>query len=775
MKKKYFAYALALVLLLVGPAQVWAQMSDSQIIEYVQKQVEKGVDEQTIGQELLSKGVTLEQLKKLRSQYEGRSKKSTKQNTQEESIVSGLRLLNGELLPAEEVEQETSNIFGHNIFRSEYLSFSPNMNIPTPADYVLGAGDEVIVEVYGASQISSTCVISPEGSISIPDERPVYVAGLTVAKAQEKVQAVIGAHYADSEIRVTVGQTRTLTVHVLGEVRTPGSYSVSAFATVFNALYLSGGVSEIGTMRDVQVSRNGKVIAHIDIYDMILNGNVRNDIVLKDNDVIRVNTYANLVKIDGKVKRPMFYEMKADESLADLVTFAGGFTGDAYRDKIRVERTDVDGMSVYNIKERDMASFLTQDGDSVFVLSALQRYRNTVTVEGAVFRPGSYRLGEDVRTVRQLVEQAGGLTEKAVVDLAVLLRMRANRTLETVPVPLGEILFGGAADIELENEDRLVVASTQLRDSLQTVTIMGEVFRPGQLEYSAGETVATLVTRAGGLKESADKSQIEIARRVVQASDDRDGKTIATIYHVDITSTMPLMPYDVVTIVRSSHYKEQKTITIIGEVNNAGTYVLATSEERLSTLIERAGGLTANAFVGGVQITRVMTTQERIRLQTELERAQTEEDSVSLQRALRKTSYIIGTDLAAALKEPGSAKDLIIKEYDVIIVPQVNNTVKISGAVLSPNTVNYEEGRSLSYYLNQAGGVSKMGRRCQAYILYANGMKSKALRGKVQPGCEIIVPARERREFSPQMASVALSTASVAATIAAVIANVVRK
>lgn len=772
--RKKFLYALALVFTLVCPAVSYAQMTDTQIVEYVKKQVENGVDEKTIAKELLAKGVTIEQLQKLRTKYENMNKNAQKA-TPNELVESSIRIINGETDPIEEEEQPESNIFGHNIFRSEFLKFSPNMNIPTPSDYVLGAGDEVIVDIYGSSQITASCTISPEGSISIPDEGPIYISGLTKAKAQDKIRATIGSHYMDSEIRLTIGQTRTITIHVLGEVRTPGSYNVSAFATVFNALYLSGGVNEIGTLRDVQVSRGGKTIAHVDIYDMILNGNLKGDIALRDNDVIRVNTYDNLVKIDGKVKRPMFYEMKSDESLADLITYAGGFTGDAYRDKIRVERTDVDGMTVFNIKERDMASFRTHDGDSVFVLPSLQRFHNTVAIEGAVFRPGNYRMGDDVRTVKQLVEQAGGLTEKAVTELAVLLRMRENRTLETLPVRLYDILYGGAADITLKNEDKLVIASTELRDSLQTVTIVGEVFTPGQKEFSVGETVATLVTRAGGLRESADPQQIEIARRITQESEDPDGKTTAKIFHVDINSDMQLMPYDIVTIVRSSHYKEQKSVTIIGEVYNAGTYVLATSEERLSSLIERAGGLTPNAFVGGVQITRTMTTQERKLLQIELEQARTEEDSIRIQTALKKTTYTIGTDLAAALKEPGSTKDLIIKEYDVIVVPQANNTVKISGAVLSPNTVNYEDGHTLSYYLNQAGGVSRQGHRSQAYILYANGKKSKASRGKVQPGCEIVVPAREKREFNPQVASVVLSAASVTATVAAVIVNVLRK
>lgn len=756
--------------LLVGHI-AYAQMSDTQIVEYVKTQSSRGVDKKQIAKELTARGATMEQLQRLRSQYEQQQAQSVVAATE---ATDRQRVSNGEA-PVAAPAPSHSHIFGHDIFRTENLTFAPDMNIPTPADYTLGAGDEVIIDIYGSSQLNLSCTISPDGSIIVPNEGPIHVAGLTASQAQDRLRATIGSHYADSEIKLTIGQTRTILIHVMGEVKTPGSYTVSAFANAFNVLYLSGGMTEIGTMRDVQISRGGKVIAHIDLYDFILNGTMKGDIALRDNDIIRVGTYQNLVRLEGKVKRPMHYEMKADENLADLIRYAGGMTGDAYTEKVRVERKDIDGLTVFNVKERDMASFHNMDGDNVVVLAALNRYRQTVTVEGAVFRPGAYRLGGDVHSVRTLIEMAGGLDEKAVTDLAVLIRLRADRTPETLPVKLNDILYGSAADIELQNEDRLIISSTYLRDQQQIIRIRGEVFHPGEFPYSAGETVATLIVRAGGLKESADNTIVEVARRITTAEADPDGKTMAQILRVSPTDDMLLMPYDEVTIVRSAHYKEQRAVYIQGEVKNAGAYVLATAEERLSGLIERAGGLTENAFVGGVQIIRVKTDREQRLLQKELEAARTEQDSIRIMTDMAKDSYTIGIDLAAAMQNPGSAKDLIVKEYDIITIPQQNNTVKINGAVLSPNTVNFECGKTLSYYLNQAGGVSRQGRRCQAYILYANGLKSKATRGRVQPGCEIIVPTREKREINPQAASIGLSTASVLASVAVVISTIIRK
>lgn len=776
--------SLILLLFVVLAHEAKAQMSEAQIVDYVKTQTAAGASQKQIATDLVAKGVTVEQIQRLRDKYSMQDDASPLPSSS--AIADRTRTANGEqpLVTSAMTETETSGkkIFGHDIFRSQQLSFEPSMNIPTPTDYVLGPGDEVILDVYGSSQFSSTCKISPDGSIAIPDEGLVFIAGMTSRQAQAKVRQAIGGHYAGSEIRLSVGQTRTIVVHVLGEVKTPGTYSLSAFSNVYNALYLSGGVNDIGTLRDIQVSRNGRVIAHVDIYDFIVYGRLTGNVMLKDNDVIRISPYKNLVKVEGNIKRPMYYEMKNGESLKSLLDFAGGFTGDAYKEKVRIERRSFEGLTVHNVDEFDFGSFHNEDGDVVVVQPIIERFKNTVNVEGAVFRPGKYKLGGDVNSVKSLVEQAGGLNEKAVTSLAVLLRMKENRTTETIALPLGDILNGKTPDVVLQNEDNLIIASTEIRDNSQKLAIYGEVFSPGEYSYSSGETVATLITRAGGLKESALTTEVEVARRIICDGDNKEGKEMAKIFTVtlangisaDSGNDLKLEPYDIVTVMKSPNYKEQRMVHITGEVKKAGVYALSHADERLSDIIKRAGGLTVNAFAGGVQITRDMTAKERKLLELELETAKTRNDSLRIETLMQKSTYIVGTDVEAALRNPGSTSDLVIMENDIINVPQFNNTVKISGEVLSPSTVNYDEGRSVSYYLNEAGGVSKTGRKSQAYIIYANGKKSRASKGKVLPGCEIVVPVKEKKEINPQTTSMWLGMGSTLASIAAVIAAIVK-
>lgn len=766
----------------------FAQMSDTQIIEYVKQQTEAGVNQTQIAQNLLARGVTRDQILRLKSKYEKLTSgyNSSKQNSSSDD--KRMRVANGEQRLFDDLDESmdsipNSKIFGHDIFRAKNLSFEPNMNIPTPTDYILGPGDELTIDVYGVSQQSFELKISPDGNVTLPMEGPIYVAGMTARSAQSKIRAKLGEHYQDSEISLSVGQTRTVMVNVLGEVNTPGTYAISAFATVFNALYLAGGVTEIGTLRDVQVSRNGKVITHVDIYDFILNGNLNGNIILQDNDVIRVSPYMNLVEVEGKVRRPMIYEMKDSETLQNLIDYAGGFTGDAYSGKVRVERKSEDGLTVHNVNRRNMVDFHPMDGDVAIVEDIVKRYKNTVTIEGAVFRPGKYKLDNGTTTIKALIDQAGGLKEQAITTRAVLHRMQANRTLETLPVALGDILAGTTADITLRNEDRLTIASTEIIDSLRTLIIEGEVVKPGIYEYSTNETVEDLIIRAGGLLESASVDNIEIARRITNASDNADGKAMSKIFSIslnpdltlgDNSSNVTLEPYDVVTVHHSPNYKEQNIVVVTGEVNYAGRYALSSKEERLSDIIKRAGGLTKNAYTGGIKLLRQITKEDRDLKRLKLETATTSADSAKALADLQKTTYLVGVDLEKAIKNPGSSFDVVLERGDSVSIPQLTSTVKISGAVLFQNTVSYEEGKSVSYYLEKAGGVSKDGRKSQAYIVYANGNVSRARGHKPEPGCEIVVPVKEKKEFNPQLTSMWLGIGSTMASIAAVIATIIK-
>lgn len=803
------------VLLLSVSLQSMAQMTDAQIVEYVKEHNDRGEDIKDIAFGLMRNGVSQEQLLRLRSQYQQMQDSGSSSTTVNSVSDNRLRTANGESEPddkkkkaaknarqanlttglmledvayddiEEEVEEDEFKlkIFGHDIFRSKKLTFEPNMNIATPANYVLGPGDELIIDVYGASQMNTQQQISPDGTITIDKIGPVSVSGMTVEQAQRQVWNSIGAHYQGSSIKVSVGQTRTITVNVLGEVTTPGTYVLSAFSTVFNALYLAGGVTDIGTMRNIKVIRNGRTISTVDVYEYITNGRLAGNVMLQDNDVISVGTYENFVEIIGKVKRPMIYEMKDNESLQSLLTLAGGFTGDAYKEKIRIERKSSEGLTVHNVDEFDFTSFHNVDGDVVVISPIIERYKNTATVKGAVFRPGSYKIGGSVNSVKTLVEQAGGLEEQAVTTRAVLHRMKSNRTLTTITVDLNGILQGNVADIPLQNEDELYIASVEVLNGSKFLNIAGAVLKPGRYPFSENETIEDLITEAGGLLEIASLDNVEVARRIVSSEDNPDGNQMAKVFTFKLDEGLTieggtgfvLMPYDHVTIHRNPDYQEQKSISVMGEVKYAGRYVLTNKEQRLSEVIKRAGGFTSNAYVEGAQLIRRQTKRE-IDLKRQLvEMTTTKGDSIAAAKQLKKTSYAIGIDLKKAIEAPGSLDDVILMEGDSIYVPKQNNVVKISGEVLHPNTVTFTKNKRGRYYLNQAGGVTETGKKRKTYIIYANGQVSMLRKGEILPGCEIVVPSKVEKRIDTSKISMWATLSSTIATVGAVISSIIRR
>lgn len=774
-------------LLLMISFAAHAQMTDDQVVDYAKTQMAAGKDAKQIGKELMGRGVSIEQIERLRTKYSN----STEERTVMPTETDRSRVSNGEKRPDDfsdikdkDEKDDTSlrKIFGHDIFRAKNLSFEPAMNIATPANYTLGPGDEVVLDIFGASQYSNSFKISPDGTITIPNEGPVNVAGLTVTQAQAKVARTIGAHYQDSQIKLTVGQTRTITVNVMGEVKTPGTYTLSAFATVFNALYLAGGVTEIGTLREIKVSRNGTIITKVDVYDYIVNGRLTGNVMLKDNDVIIVGPYANLVEVVGKIKRPMFYEMKKTESLQSLLQFAGGFTADAYKQKIRIERKSEEGLTVHNIDEWDFNSFRTEDGDVVVVSGIIERYKNTVKVTGGVFREGQYKLGGTVNSVKTLVEQAGGLLEQAVLTRAVLRRMKENRTYMTMTVNLAGIMDGTSPDVILQNEDELIVGSTVDIDKDHRIEIYGDVYTPGVYEFSEGTTIEDLIIQAGGLRESASLLNVEVARRIVSSDENPDGTKMANIYSLTLKdglaiegeSGFKLRPYDIVSIHRSPDYQEQRVVYVTGEVNYGGAYVISNKNERISDIIKRAGGLTKSAFLDGAQVIRKMNEKEIEMQRKKLELSMNMSDSLSAKGDLEKNYYNVGVNLRNALDNPGCASDITLQANDSIYVPQLNNVVKVSGEVLLPNTVAYEEGKSANYYMSQAGGVNNQGKKSMAFIVYPNGQVNKANKGKVLPGCEIVVPKKPEKKVDSQLISLIIAAVGALSTIGAVLVSALR-
>ena len=786
---KRFLFALMLALFAAG--QVSAQMSDEEVVKFVQEEHEAGKSQQTILLDLRKKGVKTEQLLRLKEQYEAAQAAGAETSSNTPSAVGDrVRKANGDTQTKSEdahvvgnVATATKQIFGHDIFQNENLTFEPNMNIATPASYVLGPGDEVIIDIYGTSQSSNKYAVSPEGTIIVEKIGPVTVAGLTVDQAQAKVSSRMGKHYQGSSIKLTIGQTRTVVVNVLGEVVNPGTYTLSAFSTVFNALYLAGGITEIGTLRNIKVSRGGRIVSKVDVYDYILNGKLTGNILLQDNDAIIVGAYDALVNIQGAIKRPMYYEMKEGESLKSLIEYAGGFRSIANKNVVSIERKTNDGLTVHTVEEWDFPSFGVQDGDVVGVKGIIGRYQNMVEVSGSVFYPGHYEISNECNSVRTLIKKAGGLKEDAFINRAVLFRMNENRTRKSMSIDLAGILSDSAPDVILENEDSLAVASDEEFYKARKYYIYGPIVRQGAYQYVEGMSLEDAIVAAGGLKEEALLSNVEIARRL-QYTDEQDStynkKAIVYTFNVENGllvregQNFALKPFDVITIKRNPEYADVSVVYIGGEVKYPGNYSLKSKTDRLSDLIERAGGLTDAGFAEGARFTRALTPAERQQAKQLFEIAHSA-DTVDIEKIAIKDRYSVGIDLVQAMEKPGCDKDVFLRSGDQIEIPQRNNTVRISGDVLYPNTVPYIEDKSASYYINQAGGISSKGQRSKAFIIYANGQVSRLYRGRIKPGCEIVIPTKPEKQNDSQKTSMVLAGVSTLSTIGAVLISALRR
>lgn len=700
-------------------------------------------------------------------------------------------LLGEEFLPEELIMEDMDptlyrgrKVFGRDIFNKEDLTFEPVMNIATPQSYVVGPGDEVKVDIYGASQKSTTYTVTPDGDIVIDGYGPINISGLTVKQANARIRSTLGSRYSSSSIKMTLGQTRTITVNVMGEVQTPGTYTLSAFASVFHALYMAGGVSSIGTLRNIKVFRNGKEISVVDVYDYILNGKLSGNVRLQDNDVIVVGPYECIVDIAGKVKRPMYYEMKKSESVQTLLKYAGYFAGDAYTKSVRVIRKNGSRYGVFNVQEFDMGSFHLADGDSVTVDSIIPRYENMVEVKGAVFRPGMYQLGGNITTVRSLIESADGLTEDAFTNRGVIHRMKEDRTLKVISVDVQGIIDGRVADIPLKNEDVLFIPSKSERQENRTITIHGEVLYPGVYKYADNETLEDFVVQAGGLKESASTVKVDVSRRVSNRKALTRDSVIAKTYSfalkdgfvVDGQPGFTLEPYDEVYVRKSPSYTIQQNVSIEGEVNFPGTYALTKSESRLSDIVRASGGTNKLAYVKGARLERRITPEERTRMEQVLKMAQfqskTEEDTIDVSKLDLGDTYYVGIQLDKALEAPGSDYDLTLREGDKIIVPEYTNTVKVSGNVLYPNTVAYKKGKGARYYVNQAGGWGIRAKKGSTYIVHMNGTVNQMGKGeKPTPGSEVIVPTKPKSEVNKLQMWLAIgsSTAAIATMLVSIV------
>ena len=842
---KKWCLVLAMAWAATGVAYAQSGMSDTQIMEYIVQQNAKGTSRDKIVKQLIERGVTIEQIRKAKEKYEKQQKgtvpgarnisgaeadnftrlrknngdkrrneqttgrrpqRSDRENPDDPTLSERDRTrlqqartdaYNDELdafLPdsmgyytndyeqfVEDEEEGKIKVFGRNIFNNKRLTFEPNMNIATPDDYRLGPGDEVYIDVWGASQQRFECTVSPEGVINIENFGPVQVSGLTVAQTNARLRSTLGARYAGSDVRLTVGQTRTITVDVMGEVKTPGTYTLSAFSTVFHALYMAGGTNDIGTLRNIKVFRNGRQITTCDIYDYILNGNMKGNVRLQPGDVVVVGSYECLVQVTGKVKRPMYYEMKSTESVGTLLRYAGGFTGDAYDQLVRLIRKSGGQLSVFSLDEFERGNFQLADGDSVAVDSTLQRYRNMVEVKGAVFRTGKYQMDGSITTVRQLIEAAGGLCEDAMKTRAVLHRLTDERRLQVIQVDLQGILAHTAPDIALRNEDVLFIPSRSYLMGEQKLSIHGEVVYPGEYDFAENTTLEDFILQAGGLTDAASLVKVDVSRRIRNQLATESSDKIAESYTVklkdgfvvDGTPGFVLQPYDEVYVRRSPGYVEQQNVEVKGEVAFEGRYALVTKGMRLSDLVKQCGGLTPQSYAPGAHLERKLSPEEQLKQQSMIKLA-TLGDTTDVRRLELSDVRVVAINLEKAIANPGSNQwDLVLQEGDVLVVPQYSNTVTINGEVLYPNTVGYDKNKKLSDYINSAGGFTQKARTGKVFAVGMNGSVTKVRSKKdITPGCNIVVPAKMRRR-GVSLAEM-MSVFTMLATLGTVVATLVK-
>ncbi len=793
-------------------------MSDQQVIQFIASEAKAGTSQAQIVTKLIQRGVKMDQIRRLRNQYESQISKrgmsaaadgavqmaanrmaantdgTTSQELNTAKVGTSGTIESDASADVQAVENDVQatqgtapdvngkQVYGRDIFRQANPNFQPNPNMPIPENYVLGPGDQVVVDIYGASQNTIIHTISPEGTITVAGYGPIYLSGLSVAGAQSKLRSTLGSRYKSSDLRVTVGNTRTIQVNIMGEVRSPGTYQLSAFANVFYALYRAGGTSDLGTLRNIKVYRNGKLVTVVDLYQYILNGRLAGNIRLQDNDVIQVEPYEALVGITGNIKRPMFYEMRKNESLATLIRYAGGFSGDAHKKSVRLVRQSGEHYQVFNVNEFDIANFKVMDGDAVTVDGILNRFDNMVEIKGAVFRPGQFHLGDNVTSVRSLVQAAEGLTEDAYTGRAILHRLKADRSLETLPIDLAGIIDGTVADIPLRNEDVLFIMTQENLRQERTFTITGEVMSPGTYEYADNTTIQDLIVMAGGLRDQASLAKVDVSRRILDPYSTQKSDTIAKFFTFELKDGLVmtnqqgfvLEPYDVVHVYRSPAFATARNITVRGEVNYEGNFTLQNKKMRLSDAVKIAGGLTNAAYLRGARLIRQMNEEERLRAQSTIKALRnilTERgDSINMNNlAIAENTYLVGIQLDEAIKNPGSDKDVVLREGDQLYIPEYNGVVKVSGDVFYPNNIFYEKKKSAKYYIHQAGGYGNNAKKSKTFIVYQNGTIGVASKGaKPEPGCEIIVPSKQRRTFDlAGFTSIGTSLASLATLIIA--------
>ena len=798
MKKLLLVLFLTLFTATVNFAQ---SMSDEDVMEYVKTGVKQGKTQKQLYQELLIKGVTKEQLLRIKEKYEQQQSeaKTIKGNADVDTQRVNPEKRDDVASAQDDNKQQAApeggiQVFGRDIFRNSDLTFEPSMNIATPTDYRLGPGDQVVIEVWGASEANITQKVTPDGYISIPDIGPVAVNGLTVQAASERIRGKLSKIYSgmktanvdlSTNVKVSLGQIRTIQVNIMGEVARPGTYALSSFSTVFHALYKAGGISELGSLRNIKVVRGGRTVATVDVYDYIINGRSHSDIRLQEGDVILASPYDALVLIQGKIKRPMYYEMKSSESVLTLINYAGGFTNDAYSSAVTVERNNNKEKTICTVDDMNYGVFKVKDGDIVSIGAILDRYDNRVEIKGAVYRPGFYAMGNDISTVRDLIQKADGLLDDAFTNRAVLHRENPDKTLEVISVNTKGILNGTEPDILLQKNDILFIPSIYDLEAKGTLEIVGEVFSPGVFPYAANTKLEDLIIMAGGLTEAASTVRVDVTRRLNDAKSTKKTKDISKTFSFSVKDGFVvegepgfiLEPYDQVFVRRSPGYSQKINVTINGEVEFEGNYALNVRNERLSDVIKQAGGLTEFAYLEGARLERQLTYEEYLQAKELMAMITSNNkvegnDSIVVPEVTR--TYPVGIDLVEIMKNPHSEIDPVLQDGDVVIIPQLMTTVSVSGSVRKPNTVVYNPTMKLKDYISDAGGYAERARKSGTFILYPNGhikeLGKSASAKEIIGGSKIIVPQKAKSQWN---IGTTLSTITTSVSMLAVIASLI--
>ena len=793
------------------------QLSDDQIEELVKRAQDAGLSSTDFLMMAQMRGMPSGEVEKLRSRIEGLSTGSSKSRSTNVSkraareqidlndITRGL-MVTQELM---EEEKADASLFGSDLFfqKNRKLSFEPSLNQATPKNYILGPGDLIYVDIYGESEKYYEATVNPEGSILLDNIGLIAVSGKTIEAAEGIIKNRVANFYTglsganpQTFLQVTLGNVKTIKVHILNEVRLPGTFTLSAFSTVFNALYAAGGPSDKGTLRAIQLIRNNKKIAEIDVYDLLINGTANLDVQLQDQDVILVNPYLARVKVMGEVKRPLVFEVTPEDNLEDVLRFAGGFTDLAFKDRISISRITGNQRSISDVYSNQLGLFNLKGGDEISVYRIIDRYSNRIQIKGAVFRPGIFSLTEGL-TLTQLIKNADGLKGDAYTQRASILRTKGDLSSEVLEVNLQAVLEGRQADVVLQREDVIRISSIYDVQNERYIQILGEVKRPGTYPYAAGMTPEELILIAGGLQESANIKDIEIARRLEDSDSGTLSDIITTSINPDLSfnpTAISLAPFDQVIVRKRANFTMQRLVSVEGQVNSPGIFAIQTSVDRISDLIKRAGGVNQFAYTKGATLIRKTeffnTESEQVRRQKNLEALRVllkdnptkpeaqEELFIRLFRDLPqekvaktdstannakresldqiaaetpglavkfKETEAVAINLEKILANPGSEEDLVLEEGDILNVPKLLQTVRMRGDVVYPTTLRHEQGRGLQFYINGAGGFDRRANRKQTYVVYANGAvkRTKGLFGVrnypvVEPGAEVIIPSK---------------------------------